>query len=59
MEKLQIKKIEKPIKLDTKVEGCWNDCYAGKKWEGYTAGMENEFGCKQVKKYNAKKCWLW
>ncbi len=58
MEKLQIKKIEKPIKLDTKVEGCWSDC-AYFKWQGYSAELKNDYDCKQVKKYNAKKCWFW
>ena len=60
--KLEIKKIEKKIEFDTKVEGCWSDCWDGKsyKYSGYNKSVYNEgLGCTRSKKTTAKKCLFW
>lgn len=59
--KLEIKKINKKVELDTKVEGCWSDCWDGTYiWKGYSAEVAGEFeNCKKEKKMTAETCWFW
>lgn len=60
--KLEIKKIDKKIELDTKVEGCWSDCGTGKYvYSGYEEGCYNagQGYCTKKEKKNAKTCWIW
>ena len=56
--KLEIKKLEKKIKLDTTIEGCLKDCmvptYAGYTKDTTMAGVGN---CLQIK-YTAKGNWF-
>lgn len=62
MKKIEIKKIDKKIELDTRVEGCWSDCWDGKtyKYSGYNADVYNaDLGCKKEKKKKAKTCVVW
>lgn len=63
MMKLEIKKIDKKIELDTKVEGCWSDCWDGESYK-YTAYSEAFYNagvgyCRKEKKMTAKTCWFW
>ena len=61
MQKIELKKIDNKIALDTKVEGCWNDCHTGEYvYSGYNASVYNELGwCTKKEKMSAKKCWFW
>lgn len=40
---LKIKKIDKKIELDTKVEACWNNCHVGY-YSGYDASINASTG---------------
>jgi len=61
--KLEIKKIEKKVELDTRVEGCWSDCWDGVsyKYTAYNKSLYEEgIGeCVKSKKTTAKTCWIW
>lgn len=58
---LKIKKMNKKVELDTKVEGCLSDCHSGTYiWLGYNAEVYRELGtCRKIEKMTAKSCLFW